>query len=313
MFRRILCLLFAVVLLPAAVAAEAAEEENRKVFLSGETDPFPGDTALLSLRVCPLLGADAMLLTLGSHSMLVDTGRKAQAPVILDEIHAAGLEKVEYVFNTHPHFDHLGGMIPLLHAGLGVGTFLTVFPHDYVEDRLDFWFQPETIRLLEQMEIPVVDLKTEETIPFGDAEVTVLRLPDSEINRATTCNEMSAMLRIRYGNCSVLLTADVELTSEVTLAGLYDLKSDIMKYPHHGISYLANEFFDAVRPEYVFFTHGAGDTVRAQRELLRRGVSRMAFATWGTILLQTDGQKWIVSQEYLPDYAEIASTYVIGR
>ncbi len=309
MLKRLMCLLL-VLILPAAVLAEGTQ----KVFYENETEAFPENEELLTLRVCPLLGADCMLLTLGEHSMLVDTGRKLQAETILNVLKEAGLTSVEYVFSTHPHEDHLGGMIPMLEAGLGVGTFFTVFPHNYVEFIGKYEVQPETIKALQARDIPVVDLKTDDTIPFGDAEITVLRIPDSSIETsARTCNDMSAMLMVKYGNCSVLLTADVERMDEIELAELYDLKADILKYPHHGMSVIEPVFLDDIRPELVFFTHGAGDTHRAQAQIFEAGYERMFFATWGTITLRTDGAKWIVKQDILPEYAEIAEKYVYGQ
>ena len=66
--KKWLCLLALALLIP--VCASASPQE--RVFLEGETEPFPEDAALLTLRVCPLVSGDCMLLTLGGHSMLVD-------------------------------------------------------------------------------------------------------------------------------------------------------------------------------------------------------------------------------------------------
>ena len=38
----------------------------------------------------------------------------------------------------------------------------------------------------------------------------------------------------------------------------------------------------------------------AQRQLKYHGISKMSFTSWGMITLQTDGHKWIVSQEIRP-------------
>ena len=307
--KRLLCLLL-LLMLPVSALAEGIQ----KVFYEDETEPFPENAELLTLRVCPLLGADSMLLTLGEHSMLVDTGRKLQAETVLGVLNEAGLTSVEYVFSTHPHQDHLGGMIPMLEAGLGVGTFFTVFPHNYVEFIGQYEVQPETIKMLEARGIPVVDLKPDDTIPFGDAEITVLRIPDSSIETSErTCNDMSAMLMVKFGDCSVLLTADVERMDEIELAELYDLKADILKYPHHGMSVIEPVFLDEIQPEFVFFTHGAGDTHRAQVQIYNAGYERMYFATWGTITMRTDGTKWIVKQDLLPEFVDIAKKYVYGQ
>ena len=47
----------------------------------------------------------------------------------------------------------------------------------------------------------------------------------------------------------------------------------------------------------------------SQAYLIHNGYTRMSFATWGMITMQTDGKKWIVSQDILPDKKEIAETY----
>ena len=55
MLRKTMVWLVLLALLPlTALAGEA-----QKVFAPGETEPFPEDAALLTLRVCPLLGRTA--------------------------------------------------------------------------------------------------------------------------------------------------------------------------------------------------------------------------------------------------------------
>ena len=54
--KRLICLLL-VLMLPALALAEGTQ----KVFYEDETEAFPEDAELLTLRVCPLLGADCML------------------------------------------------------------------------------------------------------------------------------------------------------------------------------------------------------------------------------------------------------------
>ncbi len=310
MLKRMICMLLAALMIAAPCMAESTE---KKVFNEGETEPFPEDAELLTLWVCPLLGADCMLLTLGEHSMLVDAGRKVQANQILDVMKEAGVDSVEYGFNSHPHFDHIGGIIPLVEAGFGFGCFITLFPHDYFEDPLDYRYQEDALAALTKAGVPIVDMDSGDKIPFGDADITILRTVVDEMDRSPTGNDLSGMLMVKYGDCSLLLTADVELYDELILVNHYDLKADVLKYPHHGMSVLAKEFLEEIDPEYIIFTHGAGDTKRAQAQMIDSGYNRMAFATWGTIILQTDGTKWIVKQEILPEYQDIAKRYVFGK
>ena len=307
--RLMIWLLLAALLLPFSGLGEG----NRRVFLEGETEPFPQDAELLTLRVCPLLGADAMLLTLGEHSMLIDAGKKTDFEALRAMLADAGLTEVEYAFNSHPHSDHAGGIRPLLEQGFGIGAFITFFPPDYTDPGGQSQIQQATIAAVEAAGVPILTLKTEDTIPFGSALLTVYRIADDRYVAGSDCNNRSAMLMIQYGECSVLLTADVENEVQPKLAELYDLKADILKYPHHGTVILHNDFLRDVDPEYVVFTHGTKNTLDAQRQLVRFGYDRMAFATWGLITLQTDGHKWIVRQDVAPDLAEYAKKYKPGE
>ncbi len=309
MLKRLTVWLLVMLLLPLPALGE---EIVQRVFLEGETEPFPQDAELLTLRVCPLLGADCMLLTLGEHSMLIDTGKKGNIDDLNAMLEDAGLTEVEYILNTHPHTDHAGGVRPLLAEGFGVGTFITFFAPDYTDEGGQTVIQASVIKAVEEAGVPILTLATEDTIPFGGALLTVYRMADDRFVSNSDCNNRSAMLMIQYGECSILLTADVENEVQPKLAETYDLKADILKYPHHGTVAAHPDFLSSVDPEYVVFTHGTGDTKEAQAELVRNGYTRMAFATWGMITLQTDGEKWIVRQDIKPELAEFAQNYKPG-
>ena len=297
MKQKLICLLL--VLLTAASCASG----EGKVFTPETTEPFDGDAELLTIYVAPIIGGDCMLMTLDGQSMFVDLGTEMNIKEINAVISAAGIEKVDFFFNTHPHRDHIGGLMPLLEEGFPVGTMYTFFPRDYVRDACS---QVKAIRAAEAAGVEIVDLKTEDKVPFGTAELTAYRVPDDRMHGVSGPNDLSAMLMIRYGDCSILLSADVENHAQKVLAELYDLKADILKYPHHGLSGLEQAFMDDVDPEYVVITHGSTDTELAQKYLKNAGYRRIAFASWGIITMQTDGKKWIVQQDIVPrlkDYA----------
>ena len=77
---------------------------GRVIFL-GTGDPLNAERAQSSLAV-PLAGGEAMLFDASSGT------------VLLGQLDAAGipLERVHHLFVTHHHFDHVGGLAPLLTA-----------------------------------------------------------------------------------------------------------------------------------------------------------------------------------------------------
>ena len=145
MYKRILAVLCCLLMLSGCALAE---DRTARVFMAGETPLFTEDAELLTLHVCPLTGADAMLLTYGEHNMLVDTGKRIDFDKLQDMLLRAGLDHVDMIFNTHPHSDHIGGVIPLVESGFQVGQFMTVFPPRKIQRRFSAKMLTSTFLLL---------------------------------------------------------------------------------------------------------------------------------------------------------------------
>lgn len=301
MYRRKLAfflLVFAALFLPAVALAGA-----QRVFMEGETAPFDDDDRLLTLYVCPLMGADCMLLTFEEHSMLVDMAKESQVEDVLAMLGEAGLDEVEIAFNSHPHNDHVGSAAAL--AGrIGIGAFITAFPHDYTGSAIA---QRETMRALEAAGVPVRDVDDGDVIDFGEVEITVWRQTAFPGDNAT-----SAMLFIRYGECTLLLTADVEGKGLANIAELHDVKADIAKAPHHGLTKMDAAFFEELAPEYMFIPHGSVNTKEFQQQADEKNVTYQ-FCTWGPITITTNGEKWIVRQRIFEDKLAYAQRYFNKR
>jgi competence protein ComEC len=85
--------------------------------------------------------------------------------------------------------------------------------------------------------------------PVGDHEAKV---------DDTMVNNTSAVLKATTSGCRVLLTGDVELDAQADLlASRIDLHADVLKVPHHGSRYNADEFLAAVLPRVAVVSVGA--------------------------------------------------------
>ena len=265
----------------------ALGEDTQRVFHVGEAPAFSSDEELLEVYVCPLGGADCALLMVPGQSMMVDLGKSTDVPVILGMLRWLGVSHVDIVFNSHPHSDHIGGTAGLLKS-CTFGVFMTAYPEDYKGDGV---YQVNNMNALREAHVPIQHVDNGDIFPLGPASCTVMRRDISNPN----VNQTSAMLMVQYGECRLLLTGDVFGIALQHLAEEYDVKADIMKYPHHGIDTISPIFIREVAPEFAYFTHAIRGSEKGQQSLYWFGVP-YDFATEGILHFSTNGEYWLIER-----------------
>lgn len=292
MQRVLACFLVLVLLLPAALA----ETANVKVFRVGEAEPFDPDEILMEVYVAPISGADCMVILSGGESMLIDMGQdftyEDVRPFLLERL---GLTQIDYAFNTHPHVDHLGGMVQML-DDIHFDHFLTAFDEDYFGYSV---IQQETMPYIHAAGIPVTRVHNEDQMELGNATLTFYQ----QFEYGNSANSQSCVMMAEVGDCRILFGADIEIEEENYLARCYDMEADILKYPHHGLNQLGLIFAEEVNPEYVIITGGCTMTELGQ-QAIRWLVHDFDWSGWGVIHLATNGEYWLVEQELKEEAAK---------
>jgi competence protein ComEC len=141
-----------------------------------------------------------------------------------------------------------------------------------------------------------------------ELRVAVLH-PGAKLLAAEGFNDNSIVMRLIYGQASLLLTSDITAQAEQQLleSGA-PLASTVLKAPHHGsCSSATAAFLDAVGPELVVISVGENDFGHPCDEVLERlelalsGVERgrAVYRTdeHGTVELITDGARLWVKTE----------------
>ncbi len=286
MKKKTYILLTVIITVIASLLWLPVQAEEKKVFFKGEIPDFSEDTAVMDLYVAPLMSADSMLLKIGDKTMLIDSGTTSGYRDVLQMLQDLNVTRLDYFFNTHPHDDHLGGIQGLLKS-IEIGEVLTRFPADYKQIPL----QKNIMKRILDAGIPVTEIGNRTEMEFAGAHLTFFW----HENIKDTLNNRSCMLNIRFGNCTLLLTADVEnnAVQDKLVSEFPDLmKADVLKYPHHGLSKASLNFIDAVDPEIAFINTGFYDSKNGQKTLNKRDIP-YTFSTWGVIHFSTDGNCWI--------------------
>ncbi len=262
-----------------APGSQPPNENNRQVSTSGK----------LAVHFINVGQGDSILLQLPDRqTMLVDAGPNEAGSAVVSYLQEQGVEKIDYLVATHPHADHIGGMDNVIQA-FEIGKV----------------YMPRVTTTTESFESVLRSLKAKGLkITPVKAGLTILDQNALKISFVAPCrsgyedlNNWSAVLKVRYGSTSFLLTGDAQAESEQEmLASGADLKADVLKVGHHGsYSSTTRAFLKAVSPKYAVISVGAGnDYGHPHRETLARlasaGVKVYRTDRDGTVMFVSDGK-----------------------
>ncbi|MGH9905149.1 MAG: ComEC/Rec2 family competence protein, partial [Pyrinomonadaceae bacterium] len=162
-----------------------------------------------------------------------------------------GLDKVDYILATHADADHIAGLNDVA-RNFGVGAALVA---RRPADDPGFAKFSESLR---QRAVPLNVIGAGDVLYLGGIEVTVhWPLLNTEVS-APSENNQSLVLQLRFGDRAVLMTGDVEKESEASLlSSEVDLRSDVVKVPHHGSRTSSTDrFVAATKPAFAIFSVG---------------------------------------------------------
>lgn len=235
-------------------------------------------------------GDSILIESPNGKTMLIDAGVKGAGQQVVSYLKELGVNKLDKVVATHPDADHIGGLIPVLHA-IPIEQF-----YDSGKVHTSQTFE-EMLMAIDEKNIPYYVPKTGDFIEF-DKDVTVKVLNANE--HATDNNDASIVLKVLYGNVSFLLTGDAGIALEKEMMS-NDVTATVLKAGHHGSNTSSSEdFIRAVKPEVTILSYGEDNKYgHPHAEVVNRlqaiGSNIYATADLGTITVATNGVNYTVN------------------
>jgi competence protein ComEC len=206
----------------------------------------------LTVHLIDVGQGDSELIQFNGKSVLIDGGTQDAGPRVESYLRSHGVSSLDLLVATHPHEDHIGGLITILND-IPIKQIL-----DSGQTHTTQTFE-NYLNLIDQKNIPFSTAERGQTIDLDPAiKIEVLSPPATLF--AGDLNQNSVVLRVTYNKVSFMLAGDAGFQAEDSMAAGYDLKSTVLKVGHHGSSSsTGTSFLSEVRPEVAVIEVGAGN------------------------------------------------------
>lgn len=272
------------------------------------TYPFPSTSKYLKVTFIDVGQGDSILVEFpGQKKMLIDGGGFFSGDFDIGErvlspfLWKKGIKTIDYLVLTHPHPDHLNGLISVARNFKVRQFWESLSPvENHFYEELQRNLAPSILK--KRMFRTSSHLINGTTIDILHPKDSRLRLPFSSNE-----NELSMVLRLSYGRTSFLLTGDIGLEAEQDiLENMKLIKSNILKSPHHGsLSSSSEEFLSAVNPSIIIICVGENNRYNFPNPIIlqrykEQGATIYRTDTHGAIEITSDGQKFSIKTALNP-------------
>ena len=283
--------LLAIVILVLAIIVESViTSDEQQVpeqpnISNSQTQEQPTEvTGELKLHMIDVGQADCFLFVKGDKVALVDCGTRSTGKDAVEYIKSLGITRLDYVFGTHPHDDHMGGMYDII-TNFEVGKI--IIPQVKEGQVTTNWY----IKLMKQIvdgNYEVEYSKTGNEYFLGDAKIQIVWQSELEQDNV---NNYSDIIKVSFGDMDVLMTGDAEteIEEEVLRSGV-QIDAEILKVGHHGSdTSSSDEFLDEIDPDYGLISCKVGNkyehpTKNTMEKLQQREVEVYRTDECGTVI-----------------------------
>jgi len=245
-------------------------------------------------------GDSILVISPNGRTMLVDGGNSSQdgREVILPYLRGHGFDKLDVMVLTHPDADHAGGL-PTVLRSVPVDVVVSTGQMHTTEIYAEFLEELQKAR--DERGTQVIRGVAGAEIPFDPVVKVQVLGPSRSAIEGEDRNNASIVLRLTYGQVTVLLTGDAEVEEERWLMGQgYDLRAQVLKVSHHGSNTGSSDpFLNAVGAQVALISCSADNPyghphADVLERLARHGSEIYRTDTQGTIEVTIDGSGYQV-------------------
>ena len=309
LFSLIFFLLSILLIFSLAFSFNNFQKNNSKLNGEAISNPNSGSKNLIVHYIDVGQGDSELIQIPGNINILIDGGTKNSSKKVVSYIKSLGIEKLNIVISTHPHADHIGGLISVINS----------FKVDNVIDAGINHTSTTFKEYLKAVKVKNINYLTPSPGESFDLGTNVKLIVYGPYNRyKSDLNNSSVVVKLIYGSTSFLFEGDAESKEESQLiSGGLDLSATVLKVGHHGSKTSSTlKFLKKINPKISVISVGKGNSYGHPAKttidnLLSLGSSVYRTDTTGDIIIESNGSNVNVTRgsPYIPDSS---STTTIG-
>lgn len=198
-------------------------------------------------------GDAALAVTPDGQTILIDGGPDDSVVSKLDSSVPFYSHKIDTVVLTHPHADHVAGLVSVAEK-YQIGTVYMSGVTHTAPEYLAF------LAVLNERAVNVQIVQAGDSLDFGDGIKLDFLYPLTEMKdqKVDSLNNSSVITRLSWGDSAAIFMGDLESEAQaLLLASNQNFQADIIKVAHHGSKNgIDLQFLDAVSPKYAIISVG---------------------------------------------------------
>lgn len=196
-------------------------------------------------------GDSILIQTTNGENILIDAGTQSAGQKVVSYLKEKDVGTLDMIVATHPHADHIGGLIPVLNE-INVDKFV-----DSGMEHTSKTYE-NLLNLIDEKDIDFEIPKIGDKYSFQNFDMEVLHVDAN----AKNANDASIALKGEYDDVSFMLTGDAEKEAERQMVNSsFNLKSNVYKAGHHGSNTSSTQsFINKVKPETSILSYGEGNS-----------------------------------------------------
>ncbi len=248
-------------------------------------------------------GDSCVIITKEGTTMLIDAGGASPystfnpgSTIVVPFLRYKGINKLDYVIETHQDQDHIGGMYSVL-SEFPVGTYIKsgIKSNTFSSEDLSSILIKRSQKTLIPEYGQKINLDSKTSFRFfGPPDKETIEKSKSQTNDGS----VAGILEIE--GVKIFMTGDIhEEAMRFEIENFKDLDCDIVKIPHHGgWNNMVPSWFTKVNPKLAINSDaakvGTGANLKTEKALEKQNIPVLSTANYGAISIIIDDGNYVV-------------------